>query len=66
MFRNIEFGSVRTATKEYIGALRHSPTTDYIVYNSNFWEESKPKSQAVAHDLTTRQLDEAEIEMSSC
>ncbi|MDY5349510.1 MAG: DNA primase, partial [Candidatus Ventricola sp.] len=35
----------------------------YIVYNGSFWEESKPKSQAVAQELTDRQLEEAETEI---
>lgn len=43
--------------------LRYSPSTDFLVYNGRFWEESKPKAQAVAQELTTRQLEEAETEI---
>lgn len=49
--------------QEYEDKLRYSPATDYIVYNGSFWEESKPKSQAVAQMLTDRQLEEAETEI---
>lgn len=61
-----DFSDVGQATilaKEYMGVLRYSPTTDYMVYNGSFWEESKPKSQSIAQELTTRQLKEAEIEI---
>ena len=49
--------------REYEGKLRYSPSTDFLVYNCRFWEESKPKAQAVAQELTTRQLEEAETEI---
>lgn len=58
-----DVGQAVVLAREYIGTLRYSPSTDYIVYNGSFWEESKPKSQAVAQELTTRQLEEAEAEM---
>ena len=49
--------------REYEGKLRYSPSTDFLVYNGRFWEESKPRAQAVAQELTTRQLEEAETEI---
>lgn len=58
-----DVGQAVVLLREYIGILRYSPATDYIVYNGSFWEESKPKSQAVAQELTTKQLEEAETEM---
>lgn len=58
-----DVGQAVVLAREYIGNLRYSPSTDYIVYNGSFWEESKPKSQAVAQELTTRQLEEAENEI---
>lgn len=58
-----DVGQAVVLAREYIGTLRYSPSTDYIVYNGSFWEESKPKSQAVAQELTTRQLEEAENEI---
>lgn len=58
-----DVGQAVVLSREYSGMLRYSPSTDYLVYNGSFWEESKPKSQAVAQELTTRQLEEAEIEI---
>lgn len=56
-------GQATVLATEYRDILCYSPSTDYIVYNGSFWEESKPKSQGVSQDLTERQLAEAEIEM---
>lgn len=58
-----DVGQATVVAKEYECLLRYSPATDYIVYNGSFWEESKPKSQAVAQELTSRQLEEAETEI---
>ena len=58
-----DVGQAVVLEREYEGKLRYSPATDYIVYNGSFWEESKPKSQAVAQELTDRQLEEAETEI---
>lgn len=58
-----DVGQAVVLSREYSGKLRYSPSTDYLVYNGSFWEESKPKSQAVAQELTTRQLEEAETEI---
>ena len=56
-------GQATVLAREYVGSLRYSPSTDYLVYNGSFWEESKPKSQGISQDLTERQLEEAEIEI---
>lgn len=58
-----DVGQAIVLSREYLESLRYSPSTDYIVYNGSYWEESKPKSQAVAQELTARQLEEAEAEM---
>lgn len=58
-----DVGQATVLAMEYKNILRYSPSTDYMVYNGSFWEESKPKSQGVSQDLTERQLAEAEIEM---
>lgn len=58
-----DVGQAMVLAKEYKDTLRYSPSTDYMVYNGSFWEESKPKSQGISQDLTERQLEEAEIEM---
>lgn len=58
-----DVGQALILAREYEDILRYSPSTDYIVYNGSFWEESKPKSQRVSQILTERQLEEAEIQM---
>lgn len=58
-----DVGQAMVLATEYRDILRYSPSTDYMVYNGSFWEESKPKSQGVSQDLTERQLAEAETEM---
>ena len=57
-----DVGQATVLAREYEGKLRYSPSTDFLVYNGRFWEESKPKAQ-VAQELTTRQLEEAETEI---
>ena len=57
-----DVGQATVLAREYEGKLRYSPSTDFLVYNGRFWEESKPKAQAVAQELTTRQLEEAETD----
>ncbi len=58
-----DVGQAMVLAKEYSDILRYSSSTDYLVYNGSFWEESKPKSQGISQDLTERQLAEAEIEI---
>lgn len=58
-----DVGQATVLAREYEGKLRYSLSTDFLVYNGRFWEESKPKAQAVAQELTTRQLEEAETEI---
>lgn len=58
-----DVGQAIVLAREYEGVLRYSPSTDYMVYNNSFWEESKPNAQRVSQDLTERQLEEAEAEI---
>ena len=58
-----DVGQAVVLAREYKNRLRYSPATDFIVYNGSFWEESKPKAQAIAQELTSRQLVEARAEM---
>ncbi len=55
-----DVGQATVLAREYEGKLRYSPSTDFLVYNGRFWEESTPTAQAVAQELTTRLLVEAE------
>ncbi len=59
-----DVGQAEVLSREYESTLRYSPSTDYICYNGMYWEESKPKSQAVAQELTSRQLKEAQAEIT--
>lgn len=52
-------------SEEYKEFLRYSPSTDFLVYNGSFWEESKSKAQAIAQELTAKQLKEADIEINN-
>lgn len=66
VLRPEDFSDVGQATvlaQEYMDKLRYSPSTDYMVYNGSFWEESKPKSQGISQELTDRQLAEVEAEL---
>ena len=58
-----DVGQATVLSREYEAKLRYTPSTDFLVYNGGFWEESKPRAQAVAQELTTRQLEEAETEI---
>lgn len=58
-----DVGQATVLAREYGNKLRFSPSTDYMVYNGSFWEESAPKSQGVSQELTERQLEEAETEI---
>ena len=58
-----DVGQAVILQQEYFDKLRYSPSTDYIVYNGKYWEESKPRAQALAQELTDRQLAEADEEI---
>lgn len=45
--------------KHFSGELRYSPATHFIRYTEHYWKETEPGAQAVAHELTRRQLEEA-------
>lgn len=48
----------------YRDRLRFSPSTDFIVYNGSFWEETKEKAQAFVHELTDKQEADAQDRIS--
>lgn len=58
-----DVGQATVLAREYKNILSYSPSTDYMVYNGSFWEESKPKAQGVSQDLTERQLAESKTEI---
>lgn len=58
-----DVGQATVLAREYKNILSYSPSTDYMVYNGSFWEESKPKAQGISQDLTERQLAESKTEI---
>lgn len=58
-----DVGQAEVLAKYFSGELRYSPATHFIRYCSHYWQETEPGAQAVAHELTRRQLEEATIEL---
>lgn len=54
-----DVGQAEVLGKYFSGELRYSPATHFIRYSDHYWQESEPGAQAVAHELTRRQLKEA-------
>jgi len=54
-----DVGQAEVLSKYFSGELRYSPATHFIRYNEHYWQETEPGAQAVAHELTRRQLAEA-------
>lgn len=61
-----DVGQAIVLSREYEDRLRYSPSTDYMVFNGSFWEESQPNAQGIAQELTARQMEEAENEIEHC
>ncbi len=60
-----DVGQAEVLAKYFSSELRYSPATHYIRYNGQYWQETEPGAQAVAHELTRRQLKEASADMLS-
>ena len=58
-----DVGQAEVLSKHFSGELRYSPATHYIRYNGSYWQETEPGAQAVAHELTRRQLKESSNNM---
>lgn len=58
-----DVGQAKVLSSVYMDKMGFSPSTDFIVYNGGFWEESKEQAQGIAQELTERQLEEAEKEL---
>ena len=56
---NSDVAEARVLAEVFSGQMRYSPATDFIVYNGDIWEESKPRAHAIMHDLSDMQLEEA-------
>ena len=55
-----DVGQAEVLAKYFSGELRYSPATHFLRYSDHYWQESEPGAQSVAHELTRRQLIEAE------
>ena len=56
-------GQAEVLSKYFANELRYSPATHFIRYSDHYWQETEPGAQAVAHELTRRQLAEANRNM---
>ncbi len=54
-----DVGQAQALKAAYPDTLRYSEATDWLVYYAGVWYESAPAAQAVAQELTERQLAEA-------
>lgn len=54
-----DVGQAQALKAAYPDTLRYSGATDWLVYYAGVWYESAPAAQAVAQELTERQLTEA-------
>ena len=41
---NSDVAEARVLAEVFSGQMRYSPATDFIVYNGDIWEESKPRA----------------------
>ena len=60
-----DVGQAEMLAKHFSCELRYSPATRFIRYSEHYWQESEPGAQAVAHELTRRQLKEAAKELQA-
>ena len=54
-----DVGQAEVLAKCFHNELRYSPATHFLRYRGNYWQETEPGAQAVVHELTRRQLREA-------
>lgn len=54
-----DVGQAEVLARYFSRELRYSPATHFIRYSDHYWQESEPGAQAVAHELTRRQMKEA-------
>ena len=60
-----DVGQAEVLSKYFSDELRYSPATHFIRYSEHYWQESEPGAQAVAHELTRRQMREAERDLAA-
>ena len=60
-----DVGQAEVLSKFFSNELRYSTATHFIRYSDHYWQESEPGAQAVAHELTRRQKEEAHRELQN-
>ena len=60
-----DVGQAEVLARYFAKELRYSPATHFIRYSDHYWQESEPGAQAVAHELTRRQMKEADQDVFS-
>lgn len=58
-----DVGQAEVLAKYFSNELRYSPATHFIRYSGHYWQETEPGAQAVAHELTRRQMKESKKDM---
>ena len=61
-----DVGQATVLAKHFKEVLRYSPATHFLCYKDTYWEETDIGAQAVVHELTERQLNEAEKQIMEC
>lgn len=59
-----DVGQAEVLAKHFSHELRYSPATGFLRYAEHYWQESETGAQAVAHELTRRQMEEAAAQMA--
>ena len=58
-----DVGQAEVLALHFQKELRYSPATHYLRYRGNYWQESEPGAHGITHELTRRQLAEAESQI---
>ena len=59
-----DLGQAIVLAREYNNKLRYTTSTGFLAYNGSFWVESYPKAKWFSQELTSRQKEEVDTEIS--
>ena len=60
-----DVGQAMVLASEYANRICYSPATAWMAYENGVWEENEPKVQHVVQELTTRQLEQVDVELEA-
>lgn len=60
-----DVGQAMVLASEYANRICYSPATAWMAYENGVWEENEPKGQHVVQELTTRQLEQVDVELEA-